>query len=206
MTHIVYILLPIVIFITFVRTESCDIIEDMSCSCHSSFNGDIEQLICNNHQHNPINSTIKLTDQTRQIGRSFDSFHLTFHDREINITAMFINELSFLFPQLSSSTKRKPKSKISITLSFPYFLQLNFEDYSFYQLFPEKSDYPTTLTLELTSNGEITFSPMALHQLTVDQMFLHSSSLEPYSFEEIFNNTNIGELTVEGRRKTKIEI
>jgi hypothetical protein len=62
------------------------------------------------------------------------------------------------------------------------------------------------LTLELTSNGEITFSPMALRQLTVDQMFLHSSSLEPYSFEEIFNNTNIGELTVEGRRKTKIEI
>jgi len=172
----------------------------MLCACHSSFNGDTEQLICNNLDSGLINSTIKLTDEIKQVGRLFDSFHLTFYDEEMNINAMFINELSYLFPR-SLLTEGKSKSKLSITLSFPNFLQLNFEDYSFYQLFGEKSDYITSLTLELTSNGKITFSTMAFNQLIVDQMFLHSSSLEPYSFEEIFNNTNIGELSVEGKKK-----
>jgi hypothetical protein len=171
----------------------------MLCTCHSSFNGDAEQLICNNLEVGTINSTIKLTDEARQVGRSFDAFHLTFYDEDLNINAMFINELSYLFPR-SVVNEGKEKPKISITLSFPNFLQLNFEDYSFYQLFNEKSDYKTSLTLELTSNGQITFSSMAFHQLIVDQMFLHSSSLEPYSFEEIFNNTNIGELNVEGKK------
>jgi hypothetical protein len=180
----------------------------MSCVCHSSFNGDIEQLICNNLGTDSINSTVKLTDEARQIGRSFDLFHLTFYDQEININGMFINELSYLFPRslLSSSSsliQGKQKSKLAIILSFPNFLQLNFEDYSFYQLFGEKSDYITSLTLELTSNGQIQFSSMSFSQLIVDRMFLHSSSLEPYSFEEIFNNTNIGELTIEGKRKNR---
>jgi len=200
MTYIIYTLLHIIISITFVRTKSCDIIENMLCACHSSFNGGTGQLICNNLDNNPINSTIKLTDEVRQNGHSFDSFHLTFYDEEMNITAMFINELSYLFPR-TLLTEGKSKSKLLITLSFPNFLQLNFEDYSFYQLFGEKSDYITSLTLELTSNGQITFSTMAFNQLIVDQMFLHSSSLEPYSFEEIFNNTNIGELSVEGKKK-----
>ncbi len=200
MTYIIYTLLHIAISITFVRTKSCDIIENMLCACHSSFNGDTEQLICNNLDSGLINSTIKLTDEIKQAGRLFDSFHLTFYDEEMNINAMFINELSYLFPR-SLLIEGKSKSKLAITLSFPNFLQLNFEDYSFYQLFGEKSDYITSLTLELTSNGQITFSTMAFNQLIVDQMFLHSSSLEPYSFEEIFNNTNIGELSVEGKRR-----
>jgi len=188
-----------------VRTEQCDIIENMSCLCHTSFNSENEQLICHNQLNDRINSSIKLTDKVREKIRSFDSIHLTFYDQEMNINAMFINELSYLFPRsppLSSSLllhQGKQKTKLSITLSFPYFLQLNFDDYSFYQLFPEQSDYTTSLTLELTSNGQITFSSMALNQLTVDQLFFHSSSLEPYSFEEVFNNTNIGELHIEGR-------
>ncbi|CAF0726633.1 unnamed protein product [Adineta ricciae] len=111
---------------------------------------------------------------------------------------MFINELSHLFPRTTSLTGNKPKSSIKITLSFHNFLQLQFEDYSFYELFGDKSDLKTTFTLELTSNGRITFSPMAFHHIKVDQMFLHSSSVEPYSFEEIFNNTNINDLTIEG--------
>jgi hypothetical protein len=171
----------------------------MSCICHLSYNGESEQLICNNQGNDRINSTIKLTEKIREQTRSFDSFHLTFHDQDMNINAMFINELSYLFPRLSLLNHDKQKTKLSIILSFPYFQQLNFDDYAFYQLFPEKSDYTTSLTLELTSNGQITFSSMALNQLTVDQLFFHSSSLEPYSFEEVFNNTNIGELTIEGR-------
>ncbi len=196
MTYIIYILL-IVIYITSVRTKPCDILENMSCECLSSFNGEFEQLICNNH-NNPLNSTIKLTNETMQVKRSFDSFHLTFYDKDLTVYSMFINELSYLFPQ-SSLIEGKQKSTIKITLSFLNFLQLNFEDYSFYQLFSEKSNYTTILSLELTSNGQITFSPLAFSQIIVDQMFLHSSSLEPYSFEEIFNNTNIGELTMEGK-------
>ena len=192
------ILVHVVICITYVRTEQCDIIENMSCICHLSYNGESEQLICNNQGNDQMNSSIKLIEKLREKPRTFDSFHLTFHDKDMNINAMFINELSYLFPQSSLLNQGKQKTKLSITLSFPYFQQLNFDDYSFYQLFPEKSDYTTSLTLELTSNGQITFSPMALNQLTVDQLSLHSSSLEPYSFEEIFNNTNIGELTIEG--------
>ncbi|UJR33612.1 hypothetical protein I4U23_021048 [Adineta vaga] len=133
-----------------------------------------------------------------QTTRSFDSFHLTFYDKKFIVNPMFINDLSYLFPRITSSIGGKPKSTLKVTLSFHNFLQLHFEDYSFYQLFGEKSDYTTIFTLELTSNGQITFSPMAFHEITVDQMFLHSSSLEPYSFEEIFNNTNIGDLNIEG--------
>jgi hypothetical protein len=195
MTHIIYILLLIAIAITSVRTKACDILENMSCECHSSLIGEMEQLICNNYK-NPLNTIIKLTNETAQIRRPFDSFHLTFYDHEVNVSSMFINGLAYLFPRSSGG---KPKSTIKITLSFPNFLQLHFEDYAFYQLFGEKSDYTTILSLELTSNGQITFSANAFSQLIVDQMFLHSSSLEPYSFEEVFNNTNIGELAIEGK-------
>jgi hypothetical protein len=111
---------------------------------------------------------------------------------------MFINQLSYLFPR-SLSIGGRQQGKIKIILTFQDYLQLHFEDYSFYQLFGEKSDYTTSLSLELTASGHITFSPMAFNQLTVDQMSLHSSSLEPYSFEEIFNNTKIGSLAVEGK-------
>jgi len=161
-------------------------------------NSDTDQLLCNNQEYLPLNSTIKLLTERKETGRTFDSIHLTFFDKEINVNSMFINELSYLFPRTLTPSTTTTKSKLAIKLSFPYFVELNFEDYSFYQLFPEKSNYVTVLTLELTSNGQITFSSMAFNQLTVDQMFLHSSSLEPYTFEEIFNNTNIGELTVEG--------
>ncbi|CAF0725873.1 unnamed protein product [Adineta steineri] len=167
----------------------------MSCECHSSFNGETEQLICNNH-NNLLNQTIKLKNQTKQIGQSFDTFHLTFYDKEITVYPMFINDLSYLFPRLLTIGKRK--STLKITLSFHNFQKLNFQDYSFYQLFGDKSDYTTKFSLELTSNGQVTFSPMAFNQIIVDQMYMHSSSLDPYSFEEIFNNTNIGELTIEG--------
>lgn len=191
----------------FVSSESCEIIENMSCKCHSSFTGDSEQLICNNYQ-NPINGTIKLTNETLQTMRSFDSFHLTFYDQELNISAMFINDLTYLFPRnypqappgAFSSSFARPRAKptIKITLSFPNFVQLHFEDYAFYQLFGDRSDVTTVLTFELTSNGQISFSSMAFSQLKVDQMVVHSSSLEPYSFEEIFNHTHIGELMMEG--------
>jgi hypothetical protein len=180
----------------------------MSCECHSSTNNETEQLSCTNY-YTPINGTIQLTNISLQNPRSFDSFHLTFHTREFNISAMFINQLSYLFPRsLSSSSSSssfggRQQGKIKIILTFQDYLQLNFEDYSFYQLFGEKSDYITSLTLELTSNGQIQFSSMSFSQLIVDRMFLHSSSLEPYSFEEIFNNTNIGELTIEGKRKNR---
>ncbi|CAF3341019.1 unnamed protein product [Rotaria sp. Silwood1] len=169
----------------------------MSCECHSSYNGEIEQLICNNYK-NSMFTQIKLTNETLETSRSFDTFHLIFYDHEFNISSMFVNELSYLFPRTSLLNRGEKKLSIKIILSFPNFLQLHFEDYSFYQLFKENSNYKTILTLELTSNGQITFSSMAFNQLIVDQVFLHTSSLEPYSFEEIFNNTNIGELTIEG--------
>ena len=183
-------------------SDACEIIENMSCKCHTSFAGDSEQLICNNYQ-TQINSTIKLTNETLQTIRSFDTFHLTFYDQEFNFSAMFINDLAYLFPRTSfhpsQFNRPKGKSTLKITLSFPNFAQLHFEDYAFYQLFGDRSDAKTVLTLELTSNGRITFAPMALNQLKVDQLIVHSSSLEPYSFEEIFNNTQIGELAMEGK-------
>ncbi|CAF2328248.1 unnamed protein product [Rotaria sp. Silwood2] len=169
----------------------------MSCECHSSLNGEIEQLICNNYK-NSMFTEIKLTNETLQTSRSFDSIHLIFYDHEFNVSSMFLNELSYLFPRTLLLNRGEKKLTIKIILSFPNFLQLHFEDYSFYQLFNQNFNSKTILTLELTSNGQITFSSKAFDQLTVDQMFLHTSSLEPYSFEEIFNNTNIGELTIEG--------
>jgi hypothetical protein len=175
----------------------------MSCDCHASINNETEQLSCTNF-YIPINTSIQLTNESLQNSRSFDSFHLTFHTREFNISAMFINQLSYLFPRSSSSIGGRQQGTIKIILTFQDYLQLHFEDYSFYQLFGEKSDYTTSLSLELTASGHITFGPMAFHQLTVDQMSLHSSSLEPYSFEEIFNNTKIGSLSVEGKRKKKV--
>jgi hypothetical protein len=178
-----------------VTTKPCDILENMSCECHSSTNNETEQLSCTNY-YTPINSTIQLTNISLHNPRSFDSFHLTFHTREFNISAMFINQLSYLFPRVSSEGRQQ--GTIKIILTFQDYLQLHLEDYSFYQLFGEKSDFTTSLSLELTASGQITFSPMAFSQLTVDQMSLHSSSLEPYSFEEIFNNTNIGSLALEG--------
>lgn len=193
-----HIILQLLISIVVVQAESCEIIANMTCMCHSSVNSDSEQLICNDQIDEKINSTLKLTDNVRQTRRSFDSIHLTFHNSEMTITAMFFNELSYIFPQLSSTHQGKQKKKLSLTLSFPYFTQLNFEDYAFYQLFPDQSHYNTKLTLELTSSGQTKFSSFALNQLTVDEFFFHSSTLEPYSFEEVFNNTNIGELTVEG--------
>jgi hypothetical protein len=211
MTSVIYSILLIIVSITIVTTKPCDILENMSCECHSSTNNETEQLSCTNY-YTPINGTIQLTNISLQNPRSFDSFHLTFHTREFNISAMFINQLSYLFPRsLSSSSSSssfggRQQGKIKIILTFQDYLQLNFEDYSFYQLFGEKSDYTTSLSLELTASGQITFAPMALTQLTVDQMSLHSSSLEPYSFEEVFNNTNIGSLSVEGKiKQNKIE-
>lgn len=203
MTGLIHLLLTILLSLANVTGKPCDILENMSCKCHSSFNGESEQLICNNNNNNnnQMNTTIKLTNETLQTTRSFDSFHLTFHDQELTVSSMFINALSHLFPRTSTQFLRgKSKPTIKITLSFPNFLQLHFEDYAFYQLFGDRSDATTSLILELTSNGQITFAPIAFDQLKVDRMVIHCSSLEPYSFEEIFNNTNIGDLTMEGKR------
>lgn len=198
MTQRIYTILLIVISIIYVRTKSCDILENMTCECHSSFNGEVEQLICNNYK-NSMFTKIELTNDTKESGRSFDSFHLIFYDHEFNVSSMFFGDLSYLFPRITSPGRSDKRLTIKIILSFPNFHQLNFEDYIFYQSFGHQQDYRTVLTLELTSNGQITFSPMAFSQLTVDQMFVHASSFEPYTFEEIFNNTNIGELTIEGK-------
>ncbi|CAF3072850.1 unnamed protein product, partial [Rotaria sp. Silwood2] len=70
----------------------------MSCECHSSLNGEIEQLICNNYK-NSMFTEIKLTNETLQTSRSFDSIHLIFYDHEFNVSSMFLNELSYLFPR-----------------------------------------------------------------------------------------------------------
>ena len=204
MTGLIHPLLAVLLSLAYVTGKSCDILENMSCKCHSSFNGESEQLICNtnkNNNNNQMNTTIMLTKETLQTTRSFDSFHLTFYDQELTVSSMFINALAHLFPRTSTQFLRgKSKPTIKITLSFPNFLQLHFEDYAFYQLFGDSSDATTSLILELTSNGQITFAPIAFHQLKVDRMVIHCSSLEPYSFEEIFNNTNIGDLTMEGKR------
>ena len=196
------ILLLMIISIAIVSTKPCDILEHMSCECHSPPNNQSEQLICTNH-YTPLNGTIKLTNASLLSGRTFDSFHFTFHTREFNVTAMFINALSYLYPRPSSSSSATGRQQINvkITLTFQDYLQLHFEDYSFYQLFGEQTGRTTSLSLELTSSGQITFAPMAFNQLTVDHMALHSSSLDPYSFEEIFNNTKIGSLSVEGKRE-----
>lgn len=204
MTHTIYIIFLIIVSIQYVRTKSCDIIENMSCECHSSFNIEIEQLLCNNYKTPPI-TAIKLTNEAKQNSHSFDTFHLIFYDQEFNITSMFLSELSYLFPRSSLLNRGEQRLTIKVILSFHNFLQLHFEDHSFYQLFGQKSDFTTSLTLELTSNGQITFSSMALSKLTVDKMFLHSSSLESHAFEEIFNNTHIGELTIEGKRNISFE-
>ncbi|CAM4933659.1 unnamed protein product [Rotaria socialis] len=195
-------ILLIVVLITVVTGKPCYILENMSCECHSSINNESEQLNCVNY-YVPINNTIQLTNSTLEHPRSFDSFHLTFHTQEFNVSATFINQLSYLFPRLSSSASSSSRrgmqqKSIKIILTFQDYYKLHFEDYSFYQLFGEKPEYTTSLSLELTSNGHISFSPMALNFLTVDRMSLHSSSLEPYSFEEIFNNTKIGSLSIEG--------
>jgi hypothetical protein len=209
MTCIIYHILLVIVSIKLVSTKPCDILENMVCECHSSSssssNNETEQLSCTNY-YIPMNSSIQLTNTTLQNARAFDSFHLTFHTREFNISSMFINQLSYLFPRSEPSSSLiggRQQTTIKIILTFQDYLQLHFEDYSFYQLFGEKSDHSTSLSLELTSNGHITFSPMALNQLTVDQMSLHSSTLEPYSFEEIFNNTKIGSLSIEGNKKNQ---
>lgn len=195
MPSIINAILLLIVSFTMIMCKPCDILENMSCECHSSLNNETETLTCTNF-YTPLNSSLELTNASLQTPRVFDSFHLTFHTREFNITPMFINQLSYLFPR-SSPTGRQ-QGKIKIILTFQDYLQLTIQDYAFYQLFGEKSDFSTSLSLELTASGQITFSPMALTQLTVDQMSLHSSSLEPYSFEEIFNNTKIGSLSVEG--------
>ncbi|CAF0986023.1 unnamed protein product [Rotaria sordida] len=205
MVYIIYHILLIIVSVTIVRTKPCNILEDMSCECHSSSNNETEQLNCENH-HKPISTPIQLTNTTLQNPRSFDSFHLTFHAQEFNISATFINQLSYLFPRASPSPSSSSSSlvrgiqqrTIKIILTFQDYRQLHFEDYSFYELFGERPGYTTSLSLELTANGHVTFSPMAFNHLTVDRMSLHSSSLEPYSFEEIFNHTKIGSLSVEG--------
>ena len=196
MTSVIYSTLILLAVLSMVRTKTCDVLENMVCECHSSLNNETESLSCTNH-YQPFNSSIQLTNTSLQTHRAFDSFHLTFHTREFNVTPMFINQFSYLFPR--SSTTGRQLGKIRVILTFQDYQKLHFEDYSFYQLFGEKSDFTTSLSLELTASGHISFSPMALHQLTVDQMALHSSSLEPYSFEEIFNNTNIGTLALEGK-------
>lgn len=201
MVSSIYYVLLTFISITAVASKQCSILENMSCECHSSSTNESEQLSCTNF-YKPINGTIQLTNSTLQHPRSFDSFHLTFHAQEFNISATFINQLSYLFPRSFTSSNRGLQQKtIKIILTFQDYFKLHFEDYSFYQLFGEKPEYTTSLSLELTSNGHISFSPMAFNYLTVDRMSLHSSSLEPYSFEEIFNNTKIGSLSIEGTIK-----
>ncbi|CAF3836595.1 unnamed protein product [Rotaria sp. Silwood1] len=200
MVYIIDHIFLIIVSITIVRTKPCNILEDMSCECHKSSNNESEQLNCVNY-FKPINTTIQLTNITLENPRSFDSFHLTFHAQEFNISTTFINQLSYLFPRTSSllsSLRGIQQRTIKIILTFQDYRKIHFEDYSFYQLFGERPEYTTSLSLELTSNGHITFSPMAFNHLTVDRMSLHSSSLEPYSFEEIFNNTKIGSLSIEG--------
>ena len=200
MTCAIYVLLLLVVVvteITLVTSKSCDILENLSCECHSSSNGENQQLLCNDFK-NSIEGAIELANSTGNEMRSFDTFHLTFYDKEMNISSMFINALAALFPR-SPTIAAKKKPLIKITLSFHNFQQLYVEDYAFHQLFDGRSYFTTMLALEFTSNGQITFSSMAFSQLTVDRMYLHSSSLEPYSFEEIFNNTNIGDLTLEGK-------
>lgn len=179
--------------------KTCDILENMSCQCHSSFNGESEQLICNNY-NNQMDSNIKLTNESLLTARTFDSLHLTFYDQELNVSAMYFNELSYLFPRYvpTDSGISRSKSKVLIKVSFPNFVALNFQDYAFYQLFADRADISTGLTIELTSNGQLTLSSMTFHHLKVDQMIIHSSSLEDYWFEEVFNNTQIGELIFEG--------
>ena len=194
--RLLLVVVVIIIEITLVTSKSCAILENLSCECHSSSNGENQQLTCNNFKSS-INGAIELANTTGNQARSFDTFHLTFYDKELNISSMFINALATLFPR-SPMIAPKHKPLIKITLSFHNFQQLHVEDYAFRQLFDGRSDFTTMLALELTSNGQITFSSMAFSQLTVDRMYLHSSSLEPYSFEEIFNDTNIGDLTLEG--------
>jgi hypothetical protein len=191
------------ISIGMVQTRPCDIIENMSCECHPSSNNQSEQLKCTNY-YTPINGTIQLTNRTSIGMRTFDSFHLTFHTQQFNVTSMFINELSYLFARSSTHDGSRVQISTKIILTFQDYLQLHFEDYAFYQLFGEQADRTTSLSLELTSNGQLTFATMAFNQLIVDQLSLHSSSFEPYSFEELFNNTQIGSLSIEGRTNTSI--
>ena len=117
---------------------------------------------------------------------------------------MFLNELFYLFGRSTSDGGGRSQLTNKIILTFQDYLQLHFEDYAYYQLFGEQSEQTTSLSLKLTSSGQITFAPMAFTQLTVDQMSLHSSSLEPYSFEEIFNNTKIGSLAIEGNQRRQV--
>ena len=191
-------LLLLLISSTLISAKPCDVLEQMTCECHSSLNNQTEQLKCTSY-YTPINGTLKLSNGTLHRAQLFDSFHLTFHTREMNVSSMFLNELSYLFARSSSDGSRSQLTN-KIILTFQDYLQLHFEDYAFYQLFGEQSEQTTSLSLELTSSGQITFAPMAFTQLTVDQMSLHSSSLEPYSFEEIFNNTKIGSLAIEGNQ------
>lgn len=184
--HLIFLL-----FITGSDVNGCDILESMSCQCYSSPTNQTEQLKCTNY-YTPINGSIKLTNAGLLSRRTFDSFHLTFHTREFNVTAMFISELSYLF------ARQQRQRTIQITLTFQDYTLLSFHDYAFYQIFGEKSDQKTSLSIELTANGQLNFAPMAFFQLNANRFSLHSSSLEPYSFEELFNNTNIGSLTIEG--------
>lgn len=195
-------LLPLLLISsTLISGKPCDVLEQMTCECHSSLNNQTEQLKCTSY-YTPINGTLKLSNGTLHRAQLFDSFHLTFHTREMNVSAMFLNELSYLFARSANDGSRSQLTN-KIILTFQDYLQLHFEDYAFYQLFGEQSEQTTSLSLELTSSGQITFAPMAFTQLTVDQMSLHSSSLEPYSFEEIFNNTKIGSLAIEGNQRRR---
>ena len=73
MTRIIFnILLITIISITYVRTKSCDILENMLCECHSSYNGEIEELKCNNNRDS-LNTTIKLLNGTLEAGYSFNT-------------------------------------------------------------------------------------------------------------------------------------
>ena len=191
-SKIIYCSQLFLVLIIRIHIEACDILQTMTCHCYSSSNNQSEQLKCSNY-YVPTNGSIKLTNGTLNSRRSFDTFHLTFHAREFNVSAMFINELSYLF------ARHDRERTIKITLTFQDYLQLNFEDYAFYQLFGEQSEQKTIFILELTSNGKLTFAPMSFFQLHADQVSIHVSSLEPYSFEELFNHTKIDLLNIEGR-------
>ena len=143
-----YAIVLIIVSLSMIMAKPCDILENMSCECHSSLTNQTETLTCTSF-YVPLNSSIELTNSSLQNPRAFDSFHLTFHTREFNITPMFLNQLSYLFPRtpspLTSALTGRQQGTIKIILTFQDYLQLTVQDYAFYQLFGEKSDFQTSL-------------------------------------------------------------
>ncbi|CAF1104326.1 unnamed protein product [Didymodactylos carnosus] len=175
------------------------------CDCHDHLN-DYGQLTCETYESI---SSIKIKQEAIQSRTYFNSYILTFGAYTLNISSQFIRELSYLFPPLINNnnnnlpqTTVKDVSFIKISLIFSQFQQLHFQDYVFYELFDETNQYQqqrqTTLNLEMSSNGQIILNPLTFLKLSVGQLIIHASSLGEYPFEYVFNNTNIGDLSIEG--------